>query len=152
MRSMTLIAAVALMGCGGGANDEFGTLTITNTNTNTVTNTNTNTNTNVVTVPSNADCSEDGLTCFLSGVITEDAHLTANVQWVLEGGVFIGSDTQLVAPVTVGARATVAAGTTVTQDVPPGALALSRAPQVNREGYDAAYRKPREDAGKKGTS
>jgi bifunctional UDP-N-acetylglucosamine pyrophosphorylase/glucosamine-1-phosphate N-acetyltransferase len=50
-------------------------------------------------------------------------------------GVFIGSDTQLVAPVTVHAGAYVAAGTTVTKDVPAGALALSRPPQVNVEGW-----------------
>jgi len=51
-------------------------------------------------------------------------HLTR-----IEDRAFIGSDTQLVAPVTVGAGATVAAGTTVTRDVPPGSLALSRTPQ-----------------------
>ncbi len=44
-------------------------------------------------------------------------------------GVFIGSDTQLVAPVTVGDGATVGAGTTVTRDVPAESLAVSRAPQ-----------------------
>jgi bifunctional UDP-N-acetylglucosamine pyrophosphorylase/glucosamine-1-phosphate N-acetyltransferase len=87
-----------------------------------------------------------------AGTITCNYDGTNKHKTVLEDGVFIGSDTQLVAPVTVGARATVAAGTTVTQDVPPGALALSRTHQVNREGYDEAYRKPREDAGKKGTS
>ncbi|MDX1594526.1 MAG: bifunctional UDP-N-acetylglucosamine diphosphorylase/glucosamine-1-phosphate N-acetyltransferase GlmU [Gammaproteobacteria bacterium] len=43
--------------------------------------------------------------------------------------VFIGSDTQLVAPVSVGDGATVGAGTTVTRDVPAGSLAVSRAPQ-----------------------
>ena len=48
---------------------------------------------------------------------------------------FIGSDTQLVAPVTVGDGAYVGAGTTITEDVPAGALALSRAPQVNKEGW-----------------
>jgi bifunctional UDP-N-acetylglucosamine pyrophosphorylase/glucosamine-1-phosphate N-acetyltransferase len=86
-----------------------------------------------------------------AGTITCNYDGTHKHKTVLEDGVFIGSDTQLVAPVTVGARATIAAGTTVTQDVPAGALALSRSPQVNREGYDGAYRKPREDAGKKGT-
>ena len=53
---------------------------------------------------------------------------------------FIGSDSQLVAPVTVGKGAYVGAGTTVTEDVPDGALALSRAPQTNNEGW-AARRK-----------
>jgi bifunctional UDP-N-acetylglucosamine pyrophosphorylase/glucosamine-1-phosphate N-acetyltransferase len=50
---------------------------------------------------------------------------------------FIGSDVQLVAPVSVGDGAYVGAGTTVTEDVPPGALALSRTPQVNKEGWVA---------------
>jgi bifunctional UDP-N-acetylglucosamine pyrophosphorylase / glucosamine-1-phosphate N-acetyltransferase len=50
---------------------------------------------------------------------------------------FIGSDTQLVAPVRVGDGAYVGSGTTVTEDVPAGALALSRAPQVNKDGWVA---------------
>lgn len=54
---------------------------------------------------------------------------------------FIGSDTQFVAPVKVGRRAWVGAGTTVTQDVPEGALAISRVPQQNIKGYDAKKRK-----------
>lgn len=54
---------------------------------------------------------------------------------VIGEGAFIGSDTQLVAPVTVGDGAVVAAGTTVTKDVPAGALAVSRVDQANRPGY-----------------
>ncbi len=54
---------------------------------------------------------------------------------VLEDGVFVGSDAQLVAPVTVGRGAYVAAGTTVTKDVPSGALAISRVEQKNVEGW-----------------
>ncbi len=54
---------------------------------------------------------------------------------VIGDGAFIGSDTQLVAPVNVGADAVVAAGTTVTCDVPQGALAMSRVEQVNHPGY-----------------
>ena len=50
---------------------------------------------------------------------------------VIGSEAFIGSDTQLVAPVKVGRGAYVGAGTTVTQDVPPGHLALSRVPQKN---------------------
>lgn len=56
---------------------------------------------------------------------------------VLEDGVFIGSDSQLVAPVRVGKGAYVGTGTTVTMDVPDGALALSRVRQANKEGYAA---------------
>lgn len=59
---------------------------------------------------------------------------------ILEDGVFIGSDTQLVAPVRVGKDAVVAAGTTVTKDVPAGALAISRSEQQHREGYSKAKR------------
>jgi bifunctional UDP-N-acetylglucosamine pyrophosphorylase/glucosamine-1-phosphate N-acetyltransferase len=55
----------------------------------------------------------------------------------LGDGVFIGSDTQLVAPVKVGKGSYVGAGSTITKDVPPGALALSRAPQKNVEGWVA---------------
>ncbi len=60
---------------------------------------------------------------------------------VLGERVFIGSDTQLVAPVTVGDGAYVGAGTTVTKDVSPGALAISRAPQKNIEGWVARKEK-----------
>ncbi|MBI2337238.1 MAG: bifunctional UDP-N-acetylglucosamine diphosphorylase/glucosamine-1-phosphate N-acetyltransferase GlmU [Deltaproteobacteria bacterium] len=50
-------------------------------------------------------------------------------------GVFIGSDVQLVAPVRVGRDAYVGAGTTVTKNIPPGSLAISRAPQKNITGW-----------------
>ena len=50
-------------------------------------------------------------------------------------GAFIGSDSQLVAPVTVGDGAYVATGTTVTRDVPPNGLAISRVKQENKEDY-----------------
>ncbi len=59
---------------------------------------------------------------------------------VLEDGVFIGSDSQLVAPVTVKKGAYVASGTTVTQDVPEDALAIARVKQENKEGYAARLR------------
>ena len=56
---------------------------------------------------------------------------------VIGEGAFIGSDSQLVAPVTVGPGAYVGAGSTITEDVPAGALALSRVPQKNKEGWAA---------------
>ena len=59
---------------------------------------------------------------------------------VLEDEVFIGSDTQLVAPVTIGRGATIGAGSTVTRDVPADALVTSRAPQKIKEGYAARLR------------
>ena len=66
---------------------------------------------------------------------------------VLEDGAFIGSDSQLVAPVRVGKGAYVGTGTTVTKDVPAGALAVGRARQENKEGY-AERLKARLKAGK----
>lgn len=58
--------------------------------------------------------------------------------------VFVGSDTQLVAPVRVESDSLIASGTTVTKDVPSGALALSRAPQLNKEGYAKRFMKKSE--------
>jgi bifunctional UDP-N-acetylglucosamine pyrophosphorylase/glucosamine-1-phosphate N-acetyltransferase len=52
-------------------------------------------------------------------------------------GAFIGSDSQLVAPITIGDGAYVGTGTTVTRDVPAGALAIARVKQENKEGYAA---------------
>ena len=61
---------------------------------------------------------------------------------IIGDGVFVGSDTQLVAPVKIGDGAIIAAGSTVTKDVPPGALAISRVDQKNMEGW-AEKRKKR---------
>lgn len=59
---------------------------------------------------------------------------------VLEDGVFIGSDSQLVAPVRVGEGAYVASGSTITKDVPKDALAIARGKQVNKEKVAPALR------------
>jgi bifunctional UDP-N-acetylglucosamine pyrophosphorylase/glucosamine-1-phosphate N-acetyltransferase len=67
------------------------------------------------------------ITCNYDG---ETKHRT-----VIEDGAFIGSDTQLIAPVTVGRGAYVGAGSSITHDVPPGALAVARGKQVNKEGW-----------------
>jgi bifunctional UDP-N-acetylglucosamine pyrophosphorylase/glucosamine-1-phosphate N-acetyltransferase len=80
------------------------------------------------------------------GVIGRDCNIGAGTifcnydgvnkhQTVLQDGAFIGSDSQLVAPVTVGKQAYVASGTTVTQDVPADAIAIGRARQVNKPGF-----------------
>jgi len=61
----------------------------------------------------------------------------------IEAGAFIGSDTTLVAPVTVGEGAYVGAGSTITHDVPKDALALGRARQVTKPGW-AAQRRERQ--------
>ena len=54
---------------------------------------------------------------------------------IIEADAFIGSDSQIVAPVTIGEGAYVATGTTVTKDVPAGALAISRIKQENKADY-----------------
>ena len=53
----------------------------------------------------------------------------------IEDGVFVGSDSQLIAPVTIGKGAYVGSGTTVTKDVPPGALVVTRAAEKVIEGW-----------------
>ncbi len=65
-----------------------------------------------------------------AGVITCNYDGANKHRTVIGDGAFIGSDTQLVAPVEVGAGATIGAGSTITKDAPPGALTLSRAKQV----------------------
>jgi bifunctional UDP-N-acetylglucosamine pyrophosphorylase/glucosamine-1-phosphate N-acetyltransferase len=75
-----------------------------------------------------------------AGTITCNYDGVRKFQTVIGDGVFLGSDTQLIAPVTVGAGAIIAAGTTVTEDVPADALAIGRAPQVNRAGWAARRR------------
>ena len=67
------------------------------------------------------------ITCNYDGV---NKHKT-----VIEDDVFIGSDTQLVAPVTVGRGATLGAGTTLTKNAPPDALTVSRAKQLTLAGW-----------------
>jgi len=65
------------------------------------------------------------ITCNYDGV---EKHRTT-----IEDRAFIGSNTSLVAPVTIGKGAVIGAGSTITEDVPPGTLALGRARQVNKE-------------------
>ncbi len=72
------------------------------------------------------------ITCNYDGFAKHRTRIGARVQ--------IGSDTQLVAPVSVGDDAYVGAGTTVTRDVPAGALAVSRAPQRILPGWTARRR------------
>jgi bifunctional UDP-N-acetylglucosamine pyrophosphorylase/glucosamine-1-phosphate N-acetyltransferase len=76
-----------------------------------------------------------------AGTITCNYDGSHKHSTVLDSGVFIGSDTQLVAPVKVRKGAYVAAGTTVTDDVPAGALAIGRARQTNVKGWVARRKK-----------
>ena len=73
------------------------------------------------------------ITCNYDGV---NKHRT-----VIEDDVFIGSDTQLVAPVTVGEGADIGAGSTVTKDAPAGQLTISRAKQVSIRGWKRPTKK-----------
>jgi len=73
------------------------------------------------------------ITCNYDGV---NKHRT-----VIEDGAFIGSDTQLVAPVTVGRNADIGAGSTITRDAPEGKLTLSRARQVTVPGWKRPVKK-----------
>ncbi len=75
------------------------------------------------------------ITCNYDGV---NKHKT-----IIEDGAFIGSDSQLVAPVRVGKGAYVGAGSTITKDVPPDSLALTRSPQRVVEGWAAKKRESR---------
>ena len=67
------------------------------------------------------------ITCNYDGV---NKHKT-----IIEDHVFVGSDTQFVAPVVIGRNSLVGAGSTITRDVPPDALAISRTEQKNIEGW-----------------
>jgi bifunctional UDP-N-acetylglucosamine pyrophosphorylase/glucosamine-1-phosphate N-acetyltransferase len=70
-----------------------------------------------------------------AGTITCNYDGEKKHQTIIEDGAFIGSDSQLVAPVKVGKGAYVAAGSSITQDVPDGALGIARARQNNVEGW-----------------
>jgi bifunctional UDP-N-acetylglucosamine pyrophosphorylase / glucosamine-1-phosphate N-acetyltransferase len=72
------------------------------------------------------------ITCNYDGV---NKHKT-----IIEDGVFVGSDTILIAPVRIGKGAYIAAATTVTDDVPPDSLAMGRARQIVKEGWAKAKR------------
>jgi bifunctional UDP-N-acetylglucosamine pyrophosphorylase / glucosamine-1-phosphate N-acetyltransferase len=81
-----------------------------------------------------------------AGTITCNYDGVAKHPTVIEDGAFIGSDSQLIAPVRVGKGAYVAAGSSITEDVPADALAIARGKQVNKEGWAAARRNPTTDS------
>ena len=70
-----------------------------------------------------------------AGTITCNYDGANKFRTVIEDDAFIGSDTQLVAPVTVGRGATLGAGTTLTRDAPPDQLTVSRAKQLSIPGW-----------------
>ncbi|WP_208278977.1 bifunctional UDP-N-acetylglucosamine diphosphorylase/glucosamine-1-phosphate N-acetyltransferase GlmU [Massilia oculi] len=70
-----------------------------------------------------------------AGVITCNYDGANKFRTVIEDEVFVGSDSQLVAPVTIGKGATLGAGTTLTKDAPAGKLTISRPKQITIEGW-----------------
>jgi len=78
-----------------------------------------------------------------AGTITCNYDGANKHRTVIEDEVFVGSDTQLVAPVTVGRGATLGAGTTLTKDAPPDQLTLSRAKQLTLPGWKRPVKKPK---------
>ncbi|NLC71146.1 MAG: bifunctional UDP-N-acetylglucosamine diphosphorylase/glucosamine-1-phosphate N-acetyltransferase GlmU [Desulfuromonadaceae bacterium] len=75
------------------------------------------------------------------GTITCNYDGVGKHKTIIEDQVFVGSDTQFVAPVHIGRNSLIGAGSTITRDVPPDALALSRAEQKNIEGWRLRERK-----------
>ncbi len=76
-----------------------------------------------------------------AGTITCNYDGANKFRTVIEDDAFIGSDSQLVAPVTVGRGATLGAGTTLTRDAPPGQLTVSRAKQMSLPGWKRPVKK-----------
>ena len=76
-----------------------------------------------------------------AGTITCNYDGTRKSPTVIEDEAFIGSDTQLIAPVRVGRGAYIAAGSSITEDVPPGSLGIARGKQINKEGWVEKKRK-----------
>ena len=78
-----------------------------------------------------------------AGVITCNYDGVNKYQTIIGDGAFIGSDSQLVAPVTIGEGATIGAGSTITKDAPPNQLSLARGRQVTIEGWKRPEKKPK---------
>jgi bifunctional UDP-N-acetylglucosamine pyrophosphorylase/glucosamine-1-phosphate N-acetyltransferase len=76
-----------------------------------------------------------------AGTITCNYDGYKKNQTIIEDEAFIGTDSQLVAPVRIGRGAYVAAGSSITEDVPSGALGIARGRQVNRDGWVARRKK-----------
>jgi bifunctional UDP-N-acetylglucosamine pyrophosphorylase / glucosamine-1-phosphate N-acetyltransferase len=78
-----------------------------------------------------------------AGTITCNYDGANKFRTVIEDDAFIGSDTQLVAPVTVGRGATIGAGSTITRDAPEGELTLSRSKQTTVQGWKRPVKQPK---------
>jgi bifunctional UDP-N-acetylglucosamine pyrophosphorylase/glucosamine-1-phosphate N-acetyltransferase len=80
-----------------------------------------------------------------AGTITCNYDGVHKHETTIDDHAFIGTNTSLVAPITVGEGAYIGAGSTITKDVPPGALAVGRAPQIVKDGWAARKTKKREE-------
>lgn len=76
-----------------------------------------------------------------AGTITCNYDGANKFKTIIKDGAFIGSDTQLVAPVTIGENATIGAGSTITKDTEDDVLTLSRAPQKSIKGWERPKKK-----------
>ena len=91
---------------------------------------------------------------FISELIRDAVVVTVEIDVVVDVdasllplGVFVGSDVQFIAPVTIGSNSLIAAGATITADVPPDSLAIARSPQVNKVGWKLKKRDQEPGAG-----
>jgi len=75
-----------------------------------------------------------------AGTITCNYDGFSKHQTIIGKGAFVGTNSSLVAPVTIGDGAYIGSGSVITKDVPDDALAVERSPQTNREGGAARYR------------
>lgn len=82
---------------------------------------------------------------FGCGSVTVNFDGLKKHQTVIGDDVFIGCNVNLVAPIQIGDNVFIAAGSTVTQDVPKGALAIARNKQINKEDYAKHFIKPKEE-------
>jgi len=76
-----------------------------------------------------------------AGTITCNYDGVNKFRTVIEDGAFIGSDTQLIAPVTVGKNATIGAGSTITKNTPDEQLTLTRSRQISIPGWQKTREK-----------
>jgi len=83
-----------------------------------------------------------------AGVITCNYDGVRKHMTLIGEGVFVGSDSTLVAPIEIGDGSYIGAGSCITRNVPPGALAVGRSRQVTKEGWVAARRARKEDQNK----
>jgi bifunctional UDP-N-acetylglucosamine pyrophosphorylase/glucosamine-1-phosphate N-acetyltransferase len=79
-----------------------------------------------------------------AGTITCNYDGANKHQTIIEDDVFVGSDTQLIAPVKIAQGATIGAGSTITKDTPPATLTLSRARQTTIDGWKRPIKKPKD--------